>query len=235
MKLRVLSFNIHKGFAPFGSKPVLKNIRELMRKLDPDIVFLQEVSGGSEKQFEYLADSFWHHMAYGKNAVYPKGDHGNVILSKFPIIGWSNTDLSTNRFERRGLLHARLDIPKADKTLNALCTHLDLFERNRLKQIQKIQRFLRQHLKPDEPAILAGDFNDWTGRVGETLESLYHFKEAGHALGQTTPKTFPSFYPMLTLDRIYLSNLQALSLHVVNEPKWNLLSDHRALIATVSF
>jgi signal transduction histidine kinase len=71
-----------------------------------DVVFLQEIHGEhkghqanlqdwpNEAQFEYLADSIWHHHAYGKNAVYPEGHHGNAILSKYPIKRWDNLDLT---------------------------------------------------------------------------------------------------------------------------------------------
>lgn len=238
MNLRILSFNIHKGMAPYRfRKSALEDIRSLMRDLNPDVVFLQEVFGGSERQFEFLADSFWRHFAYGKNAVYPSGDHGNVILSKFPIKEWENFDLSTNRLERRGILHARLEIPDQDKELHAFCTHLDLLEKNRFKQIQKIRKVLRERLPSKHPSILAGDFNDWTDNVATRFEKDSGFMEIGRKLHQNPLKTFPSIWPMLPLDRIYARDLKAISLEVVHKERalQRLISDHLPLLATVSF
>ena len=91
--LRIATFNIHKGVTSFNARMVLHEQRELIRRLQADIVFLQEVRGQHPRhrnlyqgaQHEYLADSFWQDHAYGKNAVYPAGHHGNALLSKYPI------------------------------------------------------------------------------------------------------------------------------------------------------
>ena len=68
-----------------------------MRILQPDVIFLQEVLGHHEvhkkrvnswpeqSQFEYLAHELWPHFAYGKNAVYTDGHHGNAILESIPL------------------------------------------------------------------------------------------------------------------------------------------------------
>ncbi len=40
-----------------------------------------------DSQFAFLADEIWPHFAYGKNAIYSAGHHGNAILSKHPILG----------------------------------------------------------------------------------------------------------------------------------------------------
>src|SRR5438132_888733 len=105
-KLRVLSYNIHKGFSSGRGKFVLNRIREALRTVHPDLVFLQEVLGHHElhsqkvenwpdqPQFEYLADQLWPHFAYGKNAVYTYGHHGNAILSKYPFSFYENIDIS---------------------------------------------------------------------------------------------------------------------------------------------
>jgi endonuclease/exonuclease/phosphatase family metal-dependent hydrolase len=85
-------------------------------------VFLQEVIGEHEHharrfadwpampQYEYLADTMWKHC-YGRNAVYPHGDHGNALLSRFPIRSYTNHNASVGKLEARGLLHCVLDLP----------------------------------------------------------------------------------------------------------------------------
>ncbi|MDZ4084170.1 MAG: endonuclease/exonuclease/phosphatase family protein, partial [Bdellovibrionales bacterium] len=111
--LNILTYNIHKGF-DLTQRFVLESIRENIRAVHADVVFLQEVqaehagnfkkiNGWPKDQLEFLADEIWPHFAYGKNAVYQNGHHGNAILSKFPIQTFENIDISNNRFERRGI------------------------------------------------------------------------------------------------------------------------------------
>src|SRR3989338_3836062 len=112
--LRVLSYNIHKGFSAGSRRFLLDAMREAIEIVHADIVLLQEVQGEhtghlsripaypSAAQFEFLADRLWPHYAYGKNAVYQHGHHGNAILSKYPILFHENIDVSTNRLESRG-------------------------------------------------------------------------------------------------------------------------------------
>ena len=108
--LHIATYNIHKGFSFFNQRIVLHEMRDKLRALGTDIIFLQEVVGAHHKhairfsnwpsnpQYEFLADSVWQDFAYGKNAVYAEGHHGNAILSRFPIIRWENIDISAHRF-----------------------------------------------------------------------------------------------------------------------------------------
>ena len=80
--LRILSYNIHKGFSSGNRRFVLKKMREAIRLVHADLVFLQEVLGEhqvhrervkewpDQSQFEFLADEIWPHYTYGKNAIY---------------------------------------------------------------------------------------------------------------------------------------------------------------------
>src|SRR5690606_3062528 len=140
MSLRVATYNIHKGFSQFNRRMVLHELRERLRETKADIVFLQEVQGQhalhanrftnwpAEPQYEFLADSMWAEHAYGRNAVYDHGHHGNAILSRYPIISVENQDISTNRFESRGLLHCEIHVPRLDIKVHCLCVHFALIE-----------------------------------------------------------------------------------------------------------
>jgi len=122
-RLRVLTVNTHKGFTAFNRRFILPELREAVRSTSADLVFLQEVVGEHERhsarynawpqvsQYEFLADSMWSDFAYGRNAVYPDGHHGNALLSKYPIREFRNLDVSITGPERRGLLHCVLDVP----------------------------------------------------------------------------------------------------------------------------
>lgn len=240
--LRVLTLNIHKGFDQLGVRFTLKAMRDAIRAVDADIVCLQEVHGHHDRlrdhlpttaQFEYLADQVWHHYAYGKNAVYDEGHHGNAILSKFPFRGWENLDVSTNSFERRGILHAEIDWPGGGREpLHVMSVHFNLFERSRRRQIEVLGRRIAAVLSPHSPVVVAGDFNDW--RLGASgilkkdagLDECFTLKEGRPAA------TFPALFPRLRLDRIYFRGLGLKDAAVLAGGGWARLSDHAALTAT---
>ncbi len=243
MKLRILSYNIHKGFTITNRDFILEEMRLALREMNADILFLQEVLGNHDDkkckipnwataiQFEYLADTVWPHFAYGKNAIYPEGHHGNAILSKFPIVDWSNHVISTNRFEHRGLLKARIQIPQTGQEILLANTHLDLTQKGRNLQT----KMLIQHLNRDRdlPWILVGDFNDWNKKVSPVIESELGAKEVFKSLHGRYPATFPSFRPLLSLDRIFTHKLTPLSAVALKDGHWKTLSDHLPLYVEI--
>jgi endonuclease/exonuclease/phosphatase family metal-dependent hydrolase len=242
-KLRVLSYNIHKGFTMGNRGFVLRSIRDAIRDIHADLVFLQEVLGQHEEhekkivdwptqpQFEFLADELWPHFAYGKNAVYTSGHHGNAILSKYPFSFWENIDISTNRLERRGLLHGVIEIPHRKKPLHAICVHLGLLETERMSQIRSLSERIDSLVPHDEPLVIAGDFNDWRCNVTGPLREQVEVTEIFQDMNGAHARTFPSWMPALRLDRIYFRSLQPKAARTLNEKPWSSLSDHVALYA----
>ena len=182
MTLRIATYNFHKGFSQFNRRLVVHELRSHLRLIDADIVFLQEVHGSNtrhaarfgdwpdEPQYEFLADQVWPEFAYGRNAVYDYGDHGNALLSRYPIVSVHNQDVSGHRFERRGLLHCVIALPGAGQALHCFCVHLALGERSRQMQIGAVIERIRSEVPADAPLILAGDFNDWRNRAGHRLQ-----------------------------------------------------------------
>jgi endonuclease/exonuclease/phosphatase family metal-dependent hydrolase len=145
-RLRVTTYNIHKGFSQFNRRMMVHELRERLRHLDSDIVFLQEVQGlhlhhasnhdnwPEEPQHEFLAEDVWQSTAYGQNVVYDHGHHGNAILSRFPIFDSHNQDVTHLKFERRGLLHCQITLPSGELA-HCVCVHLSLFSRSRIRQM----------------------------------------------------------------------------------------------------
>ncbi len=241
MQFTVISYNIHKGYVIGNTKFIINKIKEALNTTQTDILFLQEIIGDSTEarekisdwpsnnQLEYLADSIWSHYAYGKNAVSDSKHYGNAILAKFPIIRYENLNISNNRFEKRGLLHAEVELPGESALLHLLNVHLDLLSKNRITQIEKIIRRIEDKHSPGEPIILAGDFNDWQEELSPILENSLGLKEAHLNHQGMHAKTFPSFWPSLKLDRIYYRNLNLLSAETLEKPPWSTLSDHVAV------
>jgi endonuclease/exonuclease/phosphatase family metal-dependent hydrolase len=244
--LRCLSYNIHKGFS-FDRRFVLGAIKQAIESTGAELIFLQEVIGehtGHSKslkewpiqpQLEFLADTLWPHFAYGKNAVYTEGHHGNAIMSRRPFRMYENIDISNNRFEKRGLLHATIEPHhKQDPELHVVCVHLDLFESGRAMQYERIVRRIHQHVPDSCPLIIAGDFNDWRETASPILESELGVREVYQSIHGRHARSFPSWFPFLRLDRIYVRGLQALDAKCFVEEPWDKLSDHGALFTTLS-
>ncbi len=240
--LKVLTINAHKGFNAFNRRFILHELRDAVRTTDADLVFLQEVLGNHDRharryrnwppmpQYEFLADSIWPQFAYGRNAVYPDGHHGNALLSKFPIIHHENLDVSVQGNEQRGLLHCVLDVP-GHREVHAVCVHLGLREAHRKKQIGLLSDLL-DTLNDAAPTIVAGDFNDWRLRADAMLAERDLVEAFGWAYGAPA-RSFPARFPLLCLDRIYVRNATTQHPVVLSTRPWSHLSDHAPLAAEV--
>src|SRR5688572_17644966 len=89
--LRVMTYNIHKGFNAGNTRFVLHSMRKALVQTEADLIFLQEIQGQHADrerfidewpdipQLQFLAGGIWPHQAYGKNAIYNAGHHGNAI------------------------------------------------------------------------------------------------------------------------------------------------------------
>ena len=241
-RLRVATLNIHKGLSHFNRRMVIRDLREGLRGLAPDIVFLQEVQGLNQRyalrfagapsvpQHEYLAGEEWQHV-YGRNAIYDHGHHGNAILSRFPFVSFENEDVSDHRFERRGLLHCVVSVPGWRRNLHCVCVHLSLHERGRGRQLEAISGRLEELASRELPIIVAGDFNDWRHRATAILERKLGMTEVSVAQHGRAARTYPSVFPVLRLDRIYVRGFRVLASTVHRGKPWSLLSDHLAVSA----
>lgn len=235
-----MTYNIHKGFSTGGLKYILRKIKAALSTTSADIVLLQEVVGEHSKsakkdwptegQFEFLADQLWSHYSYGKNAIFSHFHYGNAILSRFPIIQENHTVMSTNRFEQRGLLHCEVEIPDLKQSIHLYNVHLDLLSRGRRLQYAKIVKQIKMDVKDHERFIMAGDFNDWTGELNEMFIEQLHLEEAHTKFHERPARSFPSFFPVLTLDRVYSRNMNILNCKPMIGNPWRQLSDHIPLL-----
>ena len=243
-EIHVLTYNIHKGYCSGKRRFVLDTMRERIAETGADIVFLQEIHGTAIKSeakrrrfsypdqphFEYLADQAWPHYAYGRNAIYRKGDHGNAILSMHPFVRWENIDVSKFPRSSRSILHGVIEIPGSGKNLHTLCVHLGLLEQERREQLQALTDRINEHVPRDEPMIIAGDFNDWRRRAEHHLHDDLGLEELFVQLKGRHARTFPVWAPVLPVDRIYYRGLEPASCQRLCNGPWRDLSDHAALM-----
>jgi endonuclease/exonuclease/phosphatase family metal-dependent hydrolase len=242
--LCLLTINTHKGFSFFNRSFVLPELRDAVRSTGADLVFLQEVHGehrGHAKrllawpeipQYEFMADSIWPTFAYGRNAVYPEGDHGNALLSKYDIVDHSNIDVSIGEQERRGILHCSVRIPGVEREVHAFCVHLGLREKHRREQLEQLVAYIEESLPGDAAVIVAGDFNDWRQRAGAILGGV-SLTEVFVERHRRAARTFPARFPRLRLDRIYVRGVDIEDVQVLGTAPWPHLSDHVPLLARI--
>lgn len=243
LSLKVLTYNIHKGFSASNLRFILHEIKNSLRQINADIVFLQEVHGErnisnnrfddwpNNQQFEFLADQVWQHYAYGKNAIYKSGHHGNAILSKYPFIEWDNINVSLFRSASRSLLHGAIQIPGINRKIHIICVHLGLFGLERDRQLSTLVRRINSHVPFEEPLVIAGDFNDWRGRAEHYLHRDLGVKEVFKTTHGTYARTFPAWLPVLSMDRIYFRGLDVVDCNFLHGQPWHRMSDHIPLIA----
>jgi len=236
--LKIATYNIHKGFSQFNRRVVLHELREQLRGLDAEIVFLQEVQGAHAShaqvhddypvapQYEYLADEFWAHHAYGRNAVYEAGHHGNAILSRFPIVQTFNKDVSAHRFESRGLLHCEVEMD--GQHIHCLCAHFGLFAKGRRTQALTLVEHVLSEIPMAAPLIIAGDFNDWRNKLSRTLANELGVQDVFDLHEGKPARSFPASFPMFKLDRIYVRGFDVVACQVHGGRR---MSDHAALVA----
>jgi endonuclease/exonuclease/phosphatase family metal-dependent hydrolase len=244
--LRVATYNIHKGVRGLGPRKRLEihNLVLGIEALDADIVFLQEVRHSHRAdarrfpdthigwprlpQADYLAPEGYA-VAYRTNAVTRFGEHGNALLSRWPLGDAGHHDVSDHRFEQRGLLH--VPVKWRETTLHAVVAHLGLMHAGRVRQVERLAHFVAANVPADAPLIVAGDFNDW----GEKLDApMRHcgLARAGVAGGaRSRVNTFPSRVPVFSLDRIYTRGLRCVSTSVPRGAAWARMSDHLPLVA----
>jgi endonuclease/exonuclease/phosphatase family metal-dependent hydrolase len=245
--LSVATWNIHKGFSQFNRRLSVHDLRDRLRALDADIVFLQEVQGlhlhhaerhanwPAQPQHEFLAEGVWGSHAYGRNMVYDHGHHGNAILSRHAIAHSHNQDVTHLRFEKRGLLHCSVVVPGLAAPLHCVCAHLSLFGRSRRLQYDALASFIEATIPDTDPLIIAGDFNDWRGLACDLLAPRLGLTEVFAGVDARPSRSFPAALPIFRLDRIYARGLTVEVCSVHHGPPWSAISDHAALTAQFSF
>ncbi|GAB4254216.1 MAG: endonuclease/exonuclease/phosphatase family protein [Methylomicrobium sp.] len=242
--LQVLTYNIHKGFNAGNRRFVLHQMREALVAADADILFLQEMQGEhvhrekavsewpDRSQFEFLAEGVWPYYAYGKNAIYSAGHHGNAILSKYPFESYENINVSPFSWASRSLLHGVIRLDGHDQPLHIVCIHFGLTGRERRLQVEKLCERLDSYVPHDAPLIVAGDFNDWLGQAERFFYEHLALREVFRTTHGRYARTFPAWMPILPMDRIYFRGLQPVSCERLAHAPWHALSDHAPLMAT---
>lgn len=160
--LRVLTYNIHHGEGT-DERFDYDRLAGVIKRLEPDIVALQEVDCGTERassvdQARLLAKLCRMHYAFGQAMPHQGGQYGEAILSRFPI---EKTVVHPLPYQLDLEPRAAVEVVIHPAGIGPICfvgTHLC----HKSDELRTLQTRRLSQLFPSEksaPTILAGDFN----------------------------------------------------------------------------
>jgi endonuclease/exonuclease/phosphatase family metal-dependent hydrolase len=238
---RVATYNIHKGVQGLGPTRRLEihNLALAVATFDADVVCLQEVRQMNRREEQHF--KHWpaigqaaflappgYESVYSTNAVTRHGEHGNALLSRWPVRQQLHEDMSDHRFEQRGLLHVELDVH--GQVLHVLVLHLGLVRASRVRQLAQLQRYIERTVPSTAALLVAGDFNEYGALVPQAMNAMNLKAFEGKKMA-----TFPARLPLLQLDYVFARGLVPRAVQVLRGRAWASMSDHLPLLAEFSF
>lgn len=206
------------------------SIAGFIESLNPDIVGLIEVDGGSRRsrgmnQAGQLAALLGHSFLFESKYTRP------LFSKHLPIIRWQgNAFLSKDNILSRKFSYfdqgvKRLVMEVELDNCVVFLVHLSIKYAHRQDQLRELQELIRDQVKP---VIVAGDFNIFLG-----LRELTPFLTATHLKSANLNglRTFPSRVPRMELD--YILHSPEIIIHGLDVPRIS-LSDHLPLVCDFS-
>lgn len=234
-RLRVATYNVHKCQG-FDRKVVPERILAVLLELEADVLCLQEVVNAPEggaiwDQAGFLSRSLPAYTScFGANRNLRGGTYGNQTLSRLPVAGWRNIDITGKR-EPRGVLQTDL-LSQASVPLHLFNVHLGTgFMERRFQARRLVSPDVLAQPTLTGPRLVLGDFNEWTaGLTTRLLRDTFETFQPRHAMRY--PKTFPGLLPLMTLDHCYFEPpLQLVEARLWRSRTALVASDHLPLVS----
>jgi endonuclease/exonuclease/phosphatase family metal-dependent hydrolase len=226
---RVVSYNIRHGEGADGRLDLARTAA-VLRRLDPDVVALQEVDERVERtagvdQAARLGALLGMDHAFGSFMDYQGGRYGLAILSHCEIRRTESVRLTDGNEPRVALVVEVAGVN--DSTLTVVDVHFDWVADDgfRFTQAGEVARHLD---RVDGRWILLGDFNDQPG--SRTLD-LFHARAHEAAKPRDRRFTFPSGAPEREIDFIFAAPADAWRARSVEVVAETVASDHRPVVA----
>jgi len=224
--MRVMTWNIHGGVGTDG-KFDLARIVDAIARHAPDVVALQEVDSrrrpaGGPSPFTFLREAIGHHGIEAKSITTTDGDYGQMVISRWPLLAIQIHDITVAEREPRRAIQTDVTAPHG--TLRLIASHFGLKLSERRSQARRLVEIARSH---PSATVMLGDFNDWLWP--SSLRAALERELPAH----TRHATFPSRWPVLSLDRVYCWPARALLRSFVDRNARR-ASDHLVLIADIA-
>ena len=218
----------------------------MLRRLDPDIVAMQEIDensrwAGSFNHLDYLrVFGKFPHAVFGINnrrMGFLNLSYGNALLSRHVILETETVAFGKRRVGEKGFLFAELAV--GARRVPFVNLHLHSSSRaRRMRQLDLLVAWLRAKQRSSShrwaiPPIVCGDFNTPATRDDATAALWGHLREYGdYIVRPQTGGTFPSPLPRRMLDFIFLP---ASCRHVECRVLRSMLSDHCPVVVEFTF
>ena len=227
--LTAVTYNIKRGFGNDGVTDLSRTTR-VLRKLDADLIALQEVDwnarrSGVVNQASVLGEELGMHAAFGPFMQFQGGQYGMAFLSRHPICSVESVVLPEGN-EPRVALVVDVQLPNAQR-VKVINVHFDWVKDDafRFAQALAVTDYIR---KIAIPFVLMGDFNDKPH--SRTLELFRSIAEEVHKpVGRSG--TIPAQKPTAEIDYIFVGpdgNWAPGKSEVIEE---TMASDHRPVMA----
>ncbi|HMR19737.1 MAG TPA: endonuclease/exonuclease/phosphatase family protein, partial [Sphingobacterium sp.] len=190
---KVMTYNLWASRPGNLKEQNMKDMAEVIKRADPDLVALQEVDKFTRRNpmdvtKELSERTGMQYYFYAKAMDHNGGEYGDAILSKLPLKGTKAYVMGTTTElpgEPRSV--AQVTVEKEGKEIYFISTHLDHLaaETNRIKQAKDLVDILKTL---DKPVILGGDLN--AQPQSETITILRTHLTWG-CLNNNCPYTFP--------------------------------------------
>ncbi|WP_064709579.1 endonuclease/exonuclease/phosphatase family protein [Rhizobium bangladeshense] len=236
--IKLLTYNVHSCI---GNDRKLDpgRIASVIAEAEADIVALQEVDvlrrrTGGVDQAHTIASLLKMQAHFHPALSIAEEQYGDAIITALPT-GAVKAGPLPSIGEARGALSVELLV--GGRKLLVVNTHLGLRGRERIRQMTTLLNSGWLHGSSDEPvpSILCGDFNAVPSSATYRLatRSLTDAQLAGNAAPRAT---FPSRYPLMRLDHIFVTNDLVVERASVLETRLTrVASDHLPLLAEISF
>ena len=231
--VKILTYNVHSCIGT-DRRLDASRIADAIAATGADIIGLQELdvgrprTGGMDQAHAIASqlrmDAHFHPAMHVKEERY-----GDAVLTALPM-RLVKAQALPSYGEPRGALWVEIDafgVP-----LHLINTHLGLWRRERLAQVQTLTGpdWLGHPYYTSAHRLLIGDFN--------SIPSSPAYRMLAARIADVQPEvtrhkpTFPSRYPVFRLDHIFASRgLVCLGAEVVRTPLTRLASDHLPLVA----
>lgn len=203
--LTVATYNVH---CCLGNDDICDphRILQALKTTNAHVIGLQQVKGNGhptngQDQGQFLAEKLDMELAAGFSVRRKKGADGTAILSRLPVEGIYDLDISVRGFQPRSCLFVTL---RGSLGNILVCnTHLGANPVERRLQAKLIHNSITRMVKSIHMLIFLGDFNDWGTRsqVHQLFKHNLRLATTG-ALGFPL-RSYPTYLPLFALDRVY--------------------------------